>query len=308
MSIRTMLLLTGLCGSLMLPANPIHTQSFDTEQPEAYLESVVEGVTTVQTEDGGMCLALPAELRVSTMKAMPVTPETTYKLTFLARTDRSDTVESNDRAHMEMLQSYGRFLPMYELLFFDSDGEQIQRSGRGFGGSILTSDWYAYSLAFQPPPETAAVKIRFSPRNSPLYIDNLEIVSIDDGTINVNPEFEYGELNYSGWRPARDGRLYTRPDGKTVFKSGYGGVSPFFPLRETVTYQLYARGQRQTTNGWLSLTYYDAEGKRLGDRFLLRPTVEGESVELVPPPGTFEARLVMYSVILESFRVTALTP
>src|SRR5690606_16286601 len=122
--------------------------------------------------------------------------------------------------------------PACEIDFIDAAGEQVKSPGYQPGGAILTAEWYTYTHVFDAPDGATAMRVRFLPRERTLRIDTIELALDDeDQAVNCNPDFRYGDLNYSGWRPARDGRLYTRPDGKTVLKTGYAGTSSHFPLR-----------------------------------------------------------------------------
>jgi hypothetical protein len=299
------LLCFATCRQAM--AQAVFAQSFDNGALAEWLETVPAGATLEPAAAGGACLLLAPAVKSATLKPIAVTGGQKLRLSYRARIEGEQTVEHNDRLHIEMLSSNGLLLPACEMEFLDAAGEQVKGRGYQPGGAILTGEWYAYSHVFWAPAGATALRVRFLPRQRALRVDDLELVADDEGqAVNCNPDFRYGELNYCGWRPARDGRLYTRPDGKTVLHSGYAGTSPRFPLRAGATYRLQARGTGTTANGWLSLTYYDAEGKSLGNRFLLRPVPAGSAVELTPPPGSDHGTVAMYSVILEEFRVTEL--
>lgn len=144
--------------------------------------------------------------------------------------------------------------------------------------------------------------IQLTPRKHVTHVANVSLVADDEGgVINNNPDFRYGELNYGGWHPQRDGRLFLRPDGKTVFRSGYGGSSPSVPLQEGRFYRITARGE----GGHLTINYLNAENKRVASRFLLRfPDTAGEEMtELTPPEGAVAAYVIAYGALVESFKV-----
>ena len=245
---------------------------------------------------------MDAGLRQVVLSPVAVAPGRKCKLMFGGRVDGDFAVEQNDRAHILTLQSNGRLAAAYEILFYDAAGEPLRRSGFGGSGFLLTGDWHDYINVFDVPPDAVTLSVRFEPRGRGVEIGSIRLGEENEsGAINSNPDFRYGELNYCGWRPARDGRLYLRPDGQTVLNAGYGGMSPMFILKETSVYRMEAKG----LGGRMSLTYYDDEGNRVASRHLLRPTPEGASVDLQPPEGTAAGRVVMYGVVgLESFRVT----
>lgn len=294
------LLCAGLTARLCAATLPLAID-FNTGALEDFVRGNTSGLQFTQSADGGRGLAMAADLRQVTLEPVTVTPGRKYKLAFNGRVDGDFTVEHNDRAHILTLQSNGRRTAAYEILFYDMDEEILRRSSYGGNGFLLTADWHEYVNVFDVPPEAATLSVRFEPRGRAIEIREVRLGAADAATINRNPDFRYGELNYSGWRPAREGRLYRRPDGRTVFVPGYGGMSPLFPLRDDSTYRLEAKG----LGGRVTLIYYGREGNRMASRHLLRPTPEGAVVELQPPEGVQSGRAVMYGVVgLELFRVT----
>ena len=305
---RTLLAL-ALFAAAAHAGQTVYQQDCDVPDAATILDTAVQGAEMVPAEKGGNFLKLAEDVHAAALKAFPAAPETKYRFSFLGRIEDENTVEKNDRAHIEMLRTYGRFAPAYAILFLDAHGNQIESKFHGCSGAVLTSDWYRYVYVFYSPAGTRSMKIEFLPRKRPFHADDLEVtVESEEGAVNCNTDFSYGELNYCGWRPARDGRLYKRPDGEIVLKSGYGGGSTYFPLHEGKNYRVYVRGQGQVPGGSVRMNYYDEEVNRLGQRFLLRPTPDGGHVDLAPPPKTRYGSVVMYSVILQELKVTALPP
>ena len=123
----------------------------------------------------------------------------------------------------------------------------------------------------------------------------------EENSVNPNPDYRYGELSYSGWKPGRDRRLYTRPDGKVVLPAGYGGRSPFFALTPGKHYNVHAKGN----GGDMYLVYFDKMGKQIASRFMMRPGPEGAKTDFTPPEGVTTCRFELYgNAILEELRVT----
>lgn len=256
-------------------------------------------------------VTLPAQIET---RAFSIETGKKYKLEITAKVAGDFVEELNERAHILTVQSFrNRLTSTYERVFLDANGEEIPGlGGTGPGaaasqrGFFLTQRQQPYVAAFYPPAKAVALKVRFLSESQTTQIARLELdEETDEGTVNPNPDFRYGQLNYSGWQPQRDGRLYTRPDGKTVLNVGYGGTSPFFPLSPETKYRVSAIGESAGGKGTVSIQYFDQQGTSIRSSFLFRPALQGVETELTPPPGTALARIVMYGgVILEEFKVT----
>lgn len=250
-------------------------------------------------------LTLPG--RIETL-ALPVRAGKKYKLQITAQIDGDFVVEQNDRAHIQVLQSHlYRLTSSYTLIFLDAQGNEIGAVGssvRGVpapGGFFLTKEPGAYVFVFYVPEHATAMKVLFQSNGRITRLLNFQLIEErEEGTVNPNPDFRYGELNYNGWRPGRDGRLYERPDGKVVLNSGYGGVSQLFPLSPENKYNVSSIGEGAHVN----IEYFDAEGTSIATRFLVRPTLEGAKTEFVPPEGTAAGRLsATRNVLLHEIRI-----
>ncbi len=258
-------------------------------------ENLFEGAAVAPQGDGA--ISLPARLET---RAFPVEASKKYRLEITAKVDGPFVVEDNERAHILTLQTHlHRLTATYQVVFLDSKGMEIK--GENLRGFFLSNQRRQYTFVFCTPENAASVRVCFESNGKAAQIASFKLVEeADEGTINPNPDFRYGELSYSGWQPTRNGRLYTRPDGKTVFEAGYGGASPLFPLNESKKYRVSAVGK----GGSINIQYYDKEGKMFQGRFLMRPAETGAETELTPPPGTKRGRIVMFKgVILESFKV-----
>lgn len=294
------LLLTVLLTAIatMLPAAPA-AQGINFNKSDATLPAAApKGVALVALDDGSQALRIPAKSSRFTLAEFPVKPDTKYRVVLRARVGGSFTIEQNDRAHIQAIRRRGRYDSVYNVTI-TRDGERDSYSA---GGSFfLTSEWYDYTHVFRSSAHAKTAQITIETRNNQSEISGVAILPDDEGgVLNNNPDFRYGELNYCGWHPQRDGRIIERPDGKFVFRSGYGGSSPRFPLMAGKTYTLSAVG----IGGSLTLFYYDTNGKGLGSRFLLRPAGNKVVSEtLSPPEGCVRGGIVAYSSILESFTV-----
>jgi hypothetical protein len=266
-------------------------------------EETSSGISRPAMGEGAFCLELDGSSRNLPLATVAVVPNTKYRLTLRARVQGAFTVEQNDRAHIEAIMRRGRTESGYQVRLLTGDDPAGTSGGGGF---ILTRDWYDYVHVFRVPADVLQATIRLEPRGHVTQIARVTLETADEnGAININPDFRYGELNYCGWSPQRDGRLYQRPDERCVFRSGYGGSSPRFPLQTGRFYRMTARGQ----GGHLNIHYYDADGKSIASRFLLRPSETDEAAaELTPPDGCVSARVVMYGTVLESFKVVERDP
>jgi len=280
----------------------VAAEVFEADLAKDGVEKLIEPSAKAPPEVSGGLLALPTRIET---RPLPVEPGKKYHLEIDAEVGGDFVVEANDRAPILTLQTHRNSLTgTYEVIFLDADGQEIPALGganaavRGF---FLTRERKPYIAVFYAPEKAASLKVRFQSNGRPARIARLRLAEeTGENTVNPNPDFRYGELNYCGWQPQREGRLYTRPDGKTVFNAGYGGTSPFFPLHPGVKYQVSATGEGKTIN----IQYFNQEGKSILSRFLIRPAPNGAETELTPPPGTVMARVTMFGgVILEEFKV-----
>lgn len=259
-----------------------------------------------QGDDAGATVIDGAARRVD-LKPIAIKGNERYHLTIEARLDSDFVVEDNDRAHHLVLEShnYAR-TSTYQLIFHDAENKEISTFGYSKRGFFLTKNWHAYHTSFYTPVEAVSLVIRIQPSSHATLLRSVQVkVQEDRSTVNLAPDFRHGELNYKGWNPSRDGRLFTRPDGVTIFKPGYGGTSDVFPLDPTATYRASAQGLGERIN----LVYYNESGKQLHTRHLTSATAKGDRfVEFIPPEGTRWGRILMYRVdSLEALRIEKVT-
>ena len=299
--IISLMILLGSISSFA--ATPFFSSVFKLENKEKLFSKFPKGAEFIDTSEGGGILKLDRTVRKIVIKPIPVTPGKKCRLSLTAKVDARDTVEFNDRIHIMRVRRYWRGSTSCELRFFDADGKPAGAFRNRC--PILTSNWHDYVDVFYIPSRARTMTVTFAPAKRDLFLKKIELAyDSENGALNCNPEFSYGDLNYCEWHPARAGRLYTRPDGKTVFSSGYGGSSPRFPMEAGVPYNFFCRGIRRSGKGWMTLTFYNNKGRRIANRFLLRPKQEGVAVKMTPPPGTKSGAVVMYGLIIEELKVT----
>lgn len=249
------------------------------------LERLFDTETPPVVSDGLMTIPSRIETR-----ALPVTAGKKYKLEMAAQVDGDFVVEKNTRAHI-MARQQPHLSSVYRVVFQNASGGEVRPLGGVTpDGFFLTQALQPYVSVFYAPPEATGVKVYFQANGRKTQLANLRLVEeTEEKTLNPNPDFRYGELNYSGWQSQRDGRLYKRPDGKVVFNGAYSARSPAFPLEAGRKYRASAIGQ----GGAVEIQYFDRDGKSLLKRHLLRPADEGAEAELIPPAGTVAANFLL---------------
>lgn len=299
MSVMMVVMLTvaGLCWAAPAPLVVREYAEGTVSLPAANAPAGVT-VRPAGAPDAGR-LEIGGDVQQFDLLTIEVAPSTKYRVDLRARLDGGETVERNERAHHEALRQNSRENSVYEVLF-DGNADEDAKSVVG-GGFILTGEWCDYVHVFYTPSNARTLTIRLRPRRHTTLVSRVALAPADeDGAINANPDFRYGELNYCGWRPQRDGRIYRRPDGKCVFNAGYGGSSPRFPLQPGKSYTATAHGE----GGQVTLNYFDDQGRKTSGRFLMRPAQEGAQATFTPPDGTAAGGIVMYGgTVLESFKV-----
>lgn len=243
-------------------------------------------------------LLLPSQIAT---KEIPIDSGKKYKLEINARVDSDFVIEENDRALIQVLKAHQyRLTSTYRFTFQDAEGKSVKFHGSRTG-FFLSKMLQPYTFVFTAPKDATTLKVHFQTNKRKTYLAALKLKEeLDEKSINSNPDFRYGELNYSGWQPAREGRLYTKPDGKTVLHVGYNGASPYFPLSPGKKYRVTAVGK----GGRMTLHYVNKEGKNLLSRAFGTVTMKGMEKEIEPPAGTVAARVTMLgSLVLEEFKV-----
>lgn len=198
-------LLLGMLAAIVWPAAGTPLLNLDFTSPGYVWPTLPAGVSRAELPEGGACLQLNAGVAQYAAATAAVAPGTKYRLTIRARVAGSFTVEQNARAQVESLQRWGNLESAYTIRFHDPE-TNVQVSGGG--GFLLTSEWYDYTHVFRTPADVRQVTVRFEPRNNLTQVALISLVADNEGgVLNNNPDFRYGELNYCGWRPQRDGRI-----------------------------------------------------------------------------------------------------
>jgi uncharacterized protein YqkB len=263
----------------------------------------VSGRYTVVDRNAGGGILLPQTTAQLETIAIPVQPLQKYKLQIMAALQDDFVVEKNERAHILTLQSPGYGLSgNYEVLFLNAEGHVVPGLAKTIvRGFFLTQKLHPYTAVFYTPADAVALRVRLRTNRRAMQVTALRLIpETEENTINPNPDFRYGELDYCGWNPDRDGRIYQKPDGEMVFKSGYGARTAAFPLRADKTYLIRGLGD----TGSVNLLYLDAEGKQLSNRRVFNLSRAGGELEFTPPEGVVAGRLLVRTAVVSEIRVT----
>jgi len=241
---------------------------------------------------------------------IPVEPGKKYKLVIKARVESDLVVEKNHRA-LQLTRKNPRILSGYTVAFHDANGAAVQlvpmgggmAAHNGISGKFLTENEHPYVNVFHVPQGASSLTISFRTAGVPTWVSGVELSEeTREGTVNVNPDFRYGELNYCGWSTGRSGKLHVLPDGKGVLASGWGGGARVFPVDPNRQYRVTAVGE--AAEGAINIRYLDQAGQTIGNMFLIRPTRQGATREFVPLPGSAAALLsITKPLFLEQLRV-----
>lgn len=133
--------------------------------------------------------------------------DTKYCFSFRGRYESADAIETNAEKVKELffLQSrkeQGLYLPTWELRFFNADGKQVKTHiFYPYFRCVYSSKWQPYRDVFYPAPDAKYVQLIFqnTENNGTLYLDDFKLEPVKEDALNVNPEFSYGDYNYSGY-------------------------------------------------------------------------------------------------------------
>jgi hypothetical protein len=121
-----------------------------------------------------------------------------------------------------------------------------------------------------------------------------------EAVLNVNPSFQLGPYNYSGWQNISAGGKLIEREGKTILDTKYGSTGQKIPLPGPGTYAFSARATGNGYNSVVIVRVYDAQGKEL-----MRSSTRryGPLQYFVPPKNAAYASFLVYSCLLEEVRL-----
>lgn len=238
-----------------------------------------------------------------TEAAVPVKVGSKHEISFQGSTDGKYNVEEDARIRLMNLKGVASSV---RVRFYDGQGNEV----KGYiDVPVITHEVADYVRAFYPPSQSVTLKVFLLPsKGAKLSVGKAAVMTDLDGKegecINIHPVFERGDLNFYGYDPGYGGGFYTRPDGRTVWNSGFIGSSPSFPVKEGVSYDFYCRGKNGERKASVLLNCYNAQGGKPFKNMPLKFSEKGAAETFPMPAGTVSANLTCYYVILEEFRVT----
>ena len=283
----------------LLAASP-YNDGFASGIPGDYVEGKFQPERIrIATLDGANSLLI-AESQAR-LKAVPVAPGTKYTLTFDGSfTGEVESIEENPR--FEIFTRYGQrspVLPSREIQFLDAAGKT---TGQKLVYGMPFRSKRTYTDVFYTPGDVASMRLTVaSGKGVTFALRNLKLeTTVDEDAINVNPAFQLGPFNYSGWKNVSAGGKIIEMDRRTVFDTKYGSRGTTFPLPGPGTYALSAKATGNGYNSCIKVDVFDAEGKKLMTAVLRR---YDQTNYFVPPKEAVSASFLVYSCMLEEVRL-----
>ncbi|QEG42595.1 hypothetical protein [Roseimaritima ulvae] len=247
--------------------------------------------------------AAAMQLSDATVQLQDVTvlPARSYSLRLVAAfAGDAESIEENPR--FEIFHQLGQTslrLPSREIRFYDAAGKP---TGRPLMYALPYRKTHQYQDLFYTPADAATARIRLSSgKDLQLTLSQLVLEPTDnDGTLNLNPAFELGPDNYSGWQNIAAGGKFIQREGKTILDTKYGSTGQRIPLQEPGTYAFSALATGNGYNSVVIVRVYDAD-----DKELMRSSTRryGPRTYFVPPPEAAYLSLLVYSCLLEEVRL-----
>jgi hypothetical protein len=240
---------------------------------------------------------------VLTASGIPVETGKKYELSFTGRTDGAFTVEANERIRLMNLRDAGSHV---RIRFHDEQGNELKRTT--IDVPVLSRDFHPYVRVFYPPLEARTLSLVLAPgKDATLAVRDISIRTDLQGSeaecINIHPVFDAGDLNSYGYRPGYGGGFFTRPDGKTVWNSGFTGTTPFFPVRGDTFYDFQCRGKKGEPKSFIYLQCYKSEDSKPFKTMKYGVSETDAITRFKMPAEAIFAQLTCYYVIIEEFRV-----
>jgi len=257
----------------------------------------------------GKCLAFRKGVTGDFRFALvPVEPNTKYRLTFRAKVDGEHVMEKNFRFYF-LQQKASIVLWRWQTHFYGEGRNDLKIRRQYPFLSLVSEKWKTYTDVFYTPPAARYVQVMLTNKHHDggARFDDFRLEPCtDEGSINCNPDFRYGELNYAGWATVLvhdRAELLPQEDGSQIYDSGYGSRSENFPLTAGETYRVFVRGKPYDGYRWVRVFMYDDSRKRTGE-VSMRGSPEGASKDFVAPAGTVMAAFTSHNHLLKEVRIT----
>ena len=230
-----------------------------------------------------------------------VKPATKYTLKLDAAFEGDvESIEENPR--FEVFARLGHTsprLPSREIRFVDAAGKS---TGKALVYSMPFKNRRTYQDVFYTPRDAASARIGLaSGKGIRLVLSQLKLEeTADEASLNVNPAFQLGPVNYSGWQNISAGGQLIERDGKPILDTKYGSTGQIIPLPGPGTYAISAKATSNGYNSVVILRVYDAHGEKLMQASTRR---YGPRTYFVPPKNAVTASFLVYSCLLEAVRL-----
>ena len=283
----------------LLAASPFNS-GFASGEPGDYLaDGFLPGQVRISSVDGDHVMMI--DDTAVRFEDVPIRPNTKYTLSFGGSFSGDvESIEENSRFEIfTRLGQVSPVLPSRRLEFLDAEGQPLASS---LQYAMPFRSLHCYTDVVYTPADAASLRLHIASGDGIVFkLRNLTLAATaDEGSINVNPVFELGPLNYSGWRRISAGGQIVERDGKTVLDTKYGSRGMAFPLLGPGTYALSAKATANGYNSCVQVHIFDAEGNTL---LKVSTRQYGPPRYFVPPKEAVTASFLVYSCLLEEVRL-----
>lgn len=232
--------------------------------------------------------------------AIPVLPGRKLEVRFAAKATGACTLENDTALRIRFPRDAASSV---NLRFLDEAG---QKAG-DVSLPVFTRALREYARTLYVPTGAQSLQVILAPaREASLTVENLratqELKGDEAECINPHPVFRHGDLNPYGFRSGYGGGFYQRPDGVTVWNTGFTGTSPDFPMAGGQNYTVSCVGTGYSgKKSRLVLLLFKKGEDRPFHQVPLNFTGKAQSIHL--PQETVRAELLGYDVILESWKI-----
>lgn len=296
---KYLLILLIVAAANVAIAAPPTEFDFSTGEPADYFTNETAG--KVRTSRIGETRAMVISNATARFHDIQVKSSTRYALKLEAAFEGDvESIEENPRFEVfsQLGQTSAR-LPSREIRFYDASGESV---GQTMRYALPFKNPRTYQDEFYTPEYASIARVSLaSGTDIRLMLSQLKFAEIgDEATLNINPEFQLGPHNYSGWQNISGGGQLIQRDGKTILDTKYGSTSQRIPLTKPGTYAFSAKATPNGYNSVVIVRVYDADGKEL-----MRSSTRryGPRTYFVPPNDAAYASFLVYSCLLEELRL-----
>lgn len=195
----------------------------------------------------------------------PVQGDVKYHLTFSAAQSGRESIEENPTLYRHIANASAGTYPVCRLVFLDEAGKKVSSDTRVI--TIPFAEMKQHDCVFYAPRKAVKVQVLFQiPKDLTLKVTAPELKEeTAEKTVNINPKFDLGIYNYSGWSGFNDGsfRMVNDENGKTHFFSGFYAISSKYPLKDEKYLLTWEGNGYERGRVIVILLFYDAEGKKL---------------------------------------------